>query len=152
MSCLKVLLGQMSRLRVRGGIMRRSDPQACMQLRLQLSLANKRDILSDAEAQFSIAMDSLYLSDITLEDRIELHGQVPTPELEAIRQEVKQNELVAVPLFFSVGLARQAVEDVTVQCLESSSNNWPGIKVVGIDSLTDRGLLLEDTQLQSAPQ
>ena len=97
-------------------------------------------------------MDSLYLSDITLEDHIELHGQVPTPELEAIRQEVKQNELVAVPLFFSVGLARQAVEDVTVQCLESSSNNWPGIKVVGIDSLTDRGLLLEDTQLQSAPQ
>jgi len=138
---------QMSRLRGTGAIIRRSDPVICNQLRLQGLLIKRRQILSDAEVKLSIAMHSLYMSDVTLEDHIQLHGDVPSPELEALRLVVKEQELVATPFFVSVGQARQDVEDVTVQCLQSASNTWPGINVVGIDPLTDSGLIDDDTQL-----
>ena len=50
---------------------------------------------------------------MTLEDHIDLHGEVPTLEFEGLRQVVKEQELVAIPFYFSVGLARQDFEDVT---------------------------------------
>jgi len=67
-------------------------------------------------------MHSLYMRNVTLEDHIQLHGELPTPGLEALRQVVKEQELVVINFCVLVGLARLDVEEVTFSACNCTSN------------------------------